>query len=339
MQKDANIYDIARLANVSKSTVSRVLNGHSGVSTKTRGRVLKAIEDCTYIPNNSARNLSSHSTQAIVLLVHGINNPFFSRIISLVLERLNLEKEPYDIIVQSCELGFGLSMAEAAVSICKEKRPKGIILLGGYFEENYPSLKSIGLPIVMVSTTVYKTTDRSWFSSITIDDEKEGARMAEYVCRNGHRDIAVIGQYYLREKGMEKVFKQYGANAAAGRLAYDRAYLFKTGYKAARELLKQRKYTCFVCLSDILAIGAMRAIREKGLRIPEDISIIGFDGIENGGYTYPSLTTFVQPFDEMAEKSVSTLLGLIDSDNPQSHIILKTTLEKGGSFMAVEASR
>ncbi|MCL2499309.1 MAG: LacI family transcriptional regulator [Defluviitaleaceae bacterium] len=334
MPKDANIYDIARLAGVSKSTVSRVLNGHKGVSEDTRARVRQAIEDCTYIPNNSARSLSSISTQSIVLLVHGITNPFFSRIISLILENLN--GKDYDVILHSCELDANISMADTAISIYKEKRPKGIILLGGYFEENYPSLKMIGVPIVMASTTVLKTEDRSWFSSVTIDDETEGAKIADYICRNGHRDIAVIGQYHLREKGMAKVFGEYGITPTSVALDYDKAYLFMTGYKAARKLLEQGKHTCFLCLSDVLAIGAMKAVHEKGLRIPEDISIIGFDGIENGEYTNPTLTTFVQPFEEMAERSVSTLINLINADCPHTHIILHTTLEKGGSFCPLQ---
>jgi LacI family transcriptional regulator len=330
MAKDFNIYDIARLAEVSISTVSRVLNGHKGVNEKTRKRVRQVINENVYIPNNSARSLSSLSTQSVVLLVHGITNPFFSGMISLILEKMN--NKNYDVLLHSCELDANVSMADVAVSICKEKRPKGIILLGGYFEENYPSLQMINVPVVMTSTTVLSCPDRSWFSSVTIDDENEGTKMAEYVCQNGHRDIAVIGQYHLREKGMEKVFKQYNVNPTAGQLDYDRAYLFKTGYKAANKLLDEGKYTCFLCLSDVLAIGAMKAVQERGLRIPEDVSVVGFDGLENGAYTNPALTTFVQPFDAMAEKSVSALLGLIDENIPHTHNILHTTLEKGGSF-------
>ncbi|MCL2604863.1 MAG: LacI family transcriptional regulator [Defluviitaleaceae bacterium] len=334
MPKDANIYDIARFAGVSKSTVSRVLNGHKGVSGETRARVRKAIEDCTYIPNNSARSLSSISTKSIVVLVHGITNPFFSRMISLILEKLN--GKGFDVILHSCELDENTSMADTAISIYKEKRPKGMILLGGYFEENYQSLQMIGVPIVMASTTVLKSDDRTWFSSVTIDDEGEGAKMAEYVCLNGHRDIAVIGQYHLREKGMARVFNDYGITPTAVGLDYDKAYLFKTGYKAARRILKQGTHTCLLCLSDVLAIGAIKAVHDKGLRIPEDISVVGFDGIENGEYTNPTLTTFVQPFDEMAVQSVSTLLGLINDKEPHRHIILHTTLEKGGSFAPVK---
>jgi len=330
MSKDVNIYDIAKLTGVSKSTVSRVLNDHVHVSEKTRKRVQKAIDDYTYIPNNSARSLSSASTQTVVLLVCGITNPFFSKIIAIILEQLR--NNGFTVTLHSFEPGFDANIVDAAISICKEKRPKGIILLGGNFEGSHDKLRMIGVPIVMASTTIYGDSDRSWFSSVTIDDEKEGYKMADYICRHGHRKIAVIGQSYLRQIGMSNAFKQYGVTATEADLESERAFSFHTGYKIAKKLLENGEYTCFLCLSDVLAIGAIKAVQEKGLRVPQDISVFGFDGIENGAYTNPALTTFVQPFDEIAEKSISTLLGIINARKPHKHYILHSTLESGGSF-------
>jgi len=330
VSKDVNIYDIAQLVGVSKSTVSRVLNGHAGVSEGTRKRVLQAIEDNTYIPNNSARSLSSLSTQAVVLFVCGITNPFFSKIISLILEKMN--KEGIDVVLHSFEPGFDSNIIDAAISVCKEKRPKGIILLGGSFEGNHHKLRMIGVPIVMATVTAHSGGDRSWFSSVTIDDEKEGSNMAEYACKNGHRKIAVIGQHYLREKGLKKAFKRYKITAAEVELEFDTAYSFQSGYKAAKKLLDKGDYTCLLCLSDVFAIGAIKAVQEKGLRVPQDVSVVGFDGIENGAYTNPTLTTFVQPFNEIAEKSVATLLGIINDGKAHRHHIVGSTLEEGGSF-------
>jgi len=364
MQNGVNIYDIARLCGVSKSTVSRVLNGHDGVNEETRKRVLQAIDEHDYIPNNSARSLSSISTQTVVLLVYGITNPFFSRIIALILEKMS--RKDFDVILHSFEPGFDSNIFGVVQSVYKEKRPKGIILLGGNFEKNHNALRQIGVPIVMASTTISNTNDRSWFSSVTINDEEEGFKMADYVCRNGHRNIAIIGQFRLREKGIRAALRQHGVTPTANAVDYDRAYAFRTGYREAKKLLDAKPpatksqgikpsntklqegvslsekgqppdgaYTCFLCLSDVLAIGAMRAVHEHGLRIPEDISIVGFDGIENGEYTNPILTTFVQPFDEIAEKSVATLLGLINEGKPHKHMILQTTLEEGESFRPI----
>jgi len=159
--------------------------------------------------------------------------------------------------------------------------------------------------------------------------------MGDYVCRHGHRKVAVIGEHYLREIGLRKALKEYGITAAKVGLEYYRAYAFRTGYKAAKKLLEQDDYTCLLCLSDVFAIGAVKAVREKGLKVPEDVSVVGFDGIENGAYTNPNLTTFVQPFEEIAEKSVSTLLGIVNDGAGHEHHTVKTTLNEGASFRAV----
>ena len=332
MQKGVDIYHIANVAGVSKSTVSRVLNGHSGVSAKTRIRVEQAIKDCAYIPNNSARSLSSFSTQAVVLAVSGITNPFFSQIISFILEKMH---SSYNVILHSCEPGFGANVTDVAVSICKEKRPKGIILLGGNFDQNPDMLRLIDVPIVMVTTTIHSIDDCSWFSGVTIDEEKEGYKMANFICQNGHRNIAIIGEHSARESGIKSALKQYGVTATEVESEYERAYSFLGGYKVAKKLLATGKHTCFLCLSDVLAIGAMKAAQEAGLQVPRDISIVGFDGIENSLYTNPVLTTFSQPHEEIAEKSVSTLLGLINDSAPHKHFTVQTTLQKGGSFRAI----
>ena len=338
MQKNANIYDIARISGVSKSTVSRVINGHKGVNEETRKRVQKAIDDCTYVPSNTARNLSTVvvapqaaavPSQAVVLLVHGITNPFFSRIISAILEKMRALNIP--VSLHSCEAASGAQMTDEAVAIFNEERPRGIILLGGYFDENYGQLQALGVPIVMASATVHQP-DRGWFSSIMLDEYYQGEKMAGYVCQFGHKSIAVIGRYHHREAGMNRVFGEFGVSPHYVELDFDGAHKYKTGYNAANKLLDEGQYTCFMCLSDVLAMGAMKAVQERGLRIPDDISIIGFDGLEGGQFLHPTLTSFVQPFDEIAEKSVSTMVSLLHENGHNHHFLLNTDLQEGGSF-------
>ena len=332
MQKNVDIHYIARVAGVSKSTVSRVLTGHASVSAKTRKLVEQAIKDYSYIPNRSARSLSSFSTQTIVLMVYGITNPFFSQIISFVLEKMH---SSFDVVLHSCQPGFCTNLADVAVSICKEKRPKGIILLGGNYEESHNMLRMIDVPIMMASTTILSTADDTWFSSITIDDEQEGYKMADFICKNGHRKIAIIGQHSAREAGIKSAFKQYSVIAKEAEIEEERAYSFQTGYNACKKLLASGSYSCLLCLSDVIAIGAMKAVQEAGLSVPHDISIVGFDGIENSLYTNPVLTTFAQPYEEIANKSVFALLDIINNNKPHVHFTVNTTLIKGGSFIAV----
>jgi len=336
MKNDINIFDIARIAGVGKSTVSRVINGHAGVSEETRLRVLQAIEQNTYIPNNSARNLSSHSTNTVVLLVYGITNPFFAPIISHILE--TMQNRNYAVLLHSYEYGSATSMVDAAVSICKEKRPKGLMLLGGNFEEKQDLLRQIDIPIVTISTKIHDS-DTSWFSSVTIDDKQEGQKIAEYICAGNHRKIALIGQHGLREEGMNKVFKQHGITPATVELDFSKTYSYSVGYNAASKLFKQGQYTCLICLSDVLAIGALKAAIDAGLDVPNDISIIGFDGLETAGYTNPSLTTFVQPAKELASKCVSLMLDVLDEGKGHKHLTLTTTLAPGGSFRNIRRAK
>ncbi|MCL1820219.1 MAG: LacI family transcriptional regulator [Oscillospiraceae bacterium] len=330
MNESVNIFDIAKLTGVSTSTVSRVLNGHPEVSQKTRLRVQQAISEHRYIPNNSARSLSRISTDAIVVVVSGVTNPFFSRMISII--QAELEKRHYTMILQDYDPGSDTDIVDLAVSLYKEKRPRGLMFLGGNFESGHRRLRQLNIPVMLATTTILAETDRSWFSSITIDDEREAYNMASYICRNGHKRIAIIGNHQLRTIGLDKILREHGYSATEAKIKDEASFSFETGYLAARKLLEIGSYTCVFCFSDILAIGAMKAIRDKGLRIPEDISVVGFDGIEAGFYMNPALTTVKQPLEEIALHSVKGLINSIESGESYGHIVMPTTMVEGGSF-------
>ena len=347
--RSVNIFDIARLSGVSTSTVSRVLNNHGGVSVKTRSRVEKAIKDSMYIPNNSARNLSRHDTRTVVVIVNGITNPFFTQMFSVI--QKELEKERFSMILQSHETEVyadcgrsknGTDIIDTAISVYKEKRPKGIMFLGGFFEEKHENLALIDVPVVLATSTVYANCDRSKFSSVTIDDEREAYHITKYICQNGHKQIAVIGHHPQsdtisgrRFRGFDKAVREYGISASEIRLHHEIEFSYEAGYNATKELLSGSSFTCVFCFSDVLAIGAMKAIRESGLRIPEDISVVGFDGISIGSYMNPILTTVKQPAHDIAYKAVTGLLNSINSGKPHSHFIVPATIVEGGSFCSI----
>lgn len=328
--RDVNIFDIAKLAGVGTSTVSRVLNGHPNVSEKTRARVQQAIKEYTYIPNNSARNLSRTSSRAVGVVVSGVTNPFFSRMISVI--QSELVKNQYAMILQNHNPDSKTDIADTALSLFKEKRPMGLLFLGGNFDHNHQKLRSIDTPVALATTTIHSECERSWYSSVTIDDEHEVFEIASYIFKNGHKRVAIIGSHGLRARGFDQAMRVFGLNATKVNIEHEPAFSFKTGYLAAKKLLEIGSYTCVFCYSDILAIGALKAIRESGLNIPNDISVLGFDGIELSEYTNPALTTVKQPSDDIARQSVSTLLSTINTGAPCAHIILPTTLVEGESF-------
>ncbi|MCL2084317.1 MAG: LacI family transcriptional regulator [Oscillospiraceae bacterium] len=330
MQENVNIYDIAKYSGVSTSTVSRVLNGHRDVSLKTRALVLQTIKDYAYIPNNSARNLPCSSTKAVGVVVAGVTNPFFAYMISII--QTELKKNSYMTILQNHDPKSDADIVDTAVGLYKEKRPEGLLFLGGDFERKHQMLRLVKIPIVLVTTTIRAECERSWFSSITVDDEREAFNIANYICSKGHKRIAVIGNHLLRKKGLDDALRERGISAAEIRIEYGVAFSYEAGYLAAKRLLESGSYTCILCFTDILAIGAMKAIREKGLDIPGDISVIGFDGIEIGEYVSPMLTTVKQPAEGMARQSVSVLFGAMQYDAPHMHMVMPTTLIEGGSF-------
>jgi LacI family transcriptional regulator len=331
VQGNISILDIAKIAGVSKSTVSRVLNGQHEVSANTRERVQTAIRKNTYIPNNSARNLSSNSTQTIVTVVSGITNPVFARMIPVI--QTELEKKQYTMILHDHDPE--LDVVDVAISLYKEKRPKGLLFLGGKFENGRERLRRLNTPIMLVTRTIYSETDRSWFSSIMVDDELEGYKIGQYICGSGHKQIATIGISHRRIQGFERALNEHGLSAAKMRMVRDIPFSLETGYLTAKKLLETGSYSCIFCFSDTIAIGAIKAIREKGFSIPGDISVVGFDGIEMGEYTYPTLASVRQPVDKLAKQGVSALFGMIDSDEPNTHVILPAAFKEGGSFRSL----
>jgi len=334
MNDSVNIFDIAKIAGVSTSTVSRVLNGHGDVSVKTRKRVQQAIDETSYIPNNSVRSLSRISSHCVVVIVSDVTNPFFSRMISLI--QAELDKARYAMILQNYDPVSDDDIVDTAISLYKEKRPKGIIILGGDFEKSHQRLRQIDVPIVLATSTIHASTERSWFSSITIDDELESANIASYICDNGHKRIGVIGTHILRSKGFCNVLRERDISFVEADLEFENVFTYRAGCRAAREILESgNTCSCIFCFSDILAIGAIKAIREKGLSIPEDISAIGFDGIEISEYVNPMLTTVKQPIDEIARTSVMALLDTIQNGKPPVHLVLPAALIEGESFRPI----
>lgn len=334
MTDNVNIFDIAKLAGVSTSTVSRVLNGHGDVSAKTRKRVQQAIDETSYIPNNSARSLSCISSHSVVVVASGVTNPFFSRMISII--QAELDKAKYTMILQNYDSLVEDDIVDTAISLYKEKRPKGMLFLGGDFEKSHQRLKQVDVPIVLATSTIHASVEREWFSSITIDDEGECANIASYICDNGHKRIGIIGTHGLRSKGFCNVLRERGIHFTEVELEFDNAFSYKAGYQAARKVLERGSYSCIFCFSDILAIGAIKAIHKEGLKVPEDISVIGFDGIEISEYVTPMITTAKQPTDEIAYKSVAALLDTIQNGKPPIHLVLPAVFTSGESFRPIK---
>lgn len=325
-----NIKDIARIAGVGVSTVSRVLNNRPDVNEGTRKKILKVIEDYNYIPNNSARNLKRNESKNIGVLVKGIFNPFFAKIIKSIEEKI--DEEGYSMILHYNN--DSSNDIETALELIKEKRLKGLVCLGGYFNNiDKDRLENLKIPIVLASSNVSENMDKGLFSSVAIQNKKATFKAVNYLCELGHKRIGIISTGE-DDKSIGKLRIQgYKEALRDNDLEYESdfheigKYTFQSGFNAMNRLLdKNLELTAVFVTSDIMAIGASKAILSRGMIIPDDISIIGFDGIEYAEYFHPSITTIKQPQEEIGNKSIGIIFDIIKNNEDHRHEILGTEL-------------
>lgn len=331
--KSVNIKDIAKAAGVGVSTVSRVLNDQPDVKAETKEKVLKIIEELNYIPNNSARNLKRIKTNHVGIFVIGDFTTFFSEVIETLEKTLSQEK--YSVMLHFHQGHEGT--LEAAVQFALEKKLVGLVFLGGHLKaEDEGYLNQLNIPVIFASTVIDDTVDDQLYSSVTIDNFKSAYDGITTLINKGHRKIGMISAGYGDDSVAEARFEAYQKVLNDAGIDYNADwvtggnYSMASGYKAMQELLKQDLTAVFV-IADMMAIGAMKAITDGGLKIPEDISVLGFDGLEVGKFLTPSLTSIEQPTRYMGEQTGKMLLKMLKHDTEQEHVILETRFVEGQS--------
>lgn len=333
----ATIKDIANMAGVGIATVSRVLNNSGSTSNEVKEKVMDAVRVLNYVPNNNARNLKLGRSKTIVLLAKSIINPFFQKMIPVIERQVALRGYHLDIRnVNYSEQEMEIAKVEAQNrSLC------GIFIMGGRFGYCNEDFKQLNVPCVLVTIKASEKVDESLYSSVIIDDVAESMKAVNYLIELGHRRIGCISNSYvnvkspnsLRFDGYRKALEEHGIPFEWGLVSssniVDSGYAF--GFNMMKSLMaKNRDMTAVVTMADVMAMGAIKAVVTEGLRVPEDISIVGFDRIEESDYCNPSLDTIAQPADQMAQKAVDALLEMIQG-GPTSHTVLEGDLLKRGS--------
>ncbi|WNS43553.1 LacI family DNA-binding transcriptional regulator [Paenibacillus sp. MMS20-IR301] len=337
---DVNIKDIARISGVGISTVSRVINNKGLVSNATREKVLNVVKEYNYIPNSNARNLKTTQSKNIALMVKGITNPFFAIMIKEIERQVNLRGYPF--LIHQVE--DGIDEINAAIQLVKEKNLSGIIFMGGTYNHSEEKFKQLTVPFVLTTITTSQEVDPSIFSSVTINESKEAYKATNYLISLGHKHIGFLAKSPLldettgsrRLSGYKQALEENNLPYSAG-LVEDCEYSPSSGFNAARRLLnRNREVTAIFAAADTIAIGAAKAVLTAGLSIPDDISIIGFDGIEMAEYYHPALDTISQPGTEMALTSVGVLFDLIAKRSTHQHIVYDAVLLKRGSCKMIK---
>ena len=336
---EITIVEIAKRCGVGVSTVSRAINNHSDINPETKKRIMAVIKETGYIPNNSARNLKRTDAKCIAVLVKGITNPFFSPMIEVVEQEV--DKRGYALVLRHVEAYE--NEVDVALELEKEKRLRGIIFMGGSAKHPADKMKQIGVPFVFttIGSDISEDFNRNNYSTVSVDDEKESYKMVSHLIELGHKKIAIMTEgsdtpsvVQLRLKGYIKALKAAGIKVNDNLIRYvdQRIYTMANGYDTAKALIESgEKFTALYCISDVLAIGALRAFADAGLKVPEDVSVAGFDGQELSQYCIPRLTTIRQPLVDISKETIRLIFDIIDKESGHRHIIFPGELIEGES--------
>ena len=330
------IKDIAREAGYAVGTVSRVINNNPNVSPAARARIRAVIEKYNFRPNTNAKHLKQQASQGIAMIVKGTHNMLFA----LVLEKLQAQcgaagynSMVYYIDEQDNEV-------DRARQICREHKPHGVIFLGSDRNHFGPDLEELGVPCLLMTNSAAGEAIEN-LSSVSVDDAAAAARMVAYLLDHGHRRIAFIGGDLVssqpssaRLSGCIGELSRHGMALNLAAQYVPARYTLPGGYAAMEQLLQTVPgLTAVFAFSDIMAIGAIRALRDHGLRVPEDVSVCGFDGIELAAYLAPRLTTIRQPADRMASRGVAMLVHCIEQHSGTVHELVPYELLEGESVL------
>jgi len=314
------IKDIAKKAEVSVATVSKVMNGYDDIGEVTKAKVLKIIKENNYRPNANAQSLRTNKSFLVGLFFKdhqdsGVKHPFFRGIISGLEERL-LENN-YDMILFSANWEDQFSYLEK----CQFRNVDGAILMGVPKDDpKLPELLKAKIPSVFIDLDI--SDDKA---SYIISDNEKGAREAvRHLAELGHQKIAVIEGEEITIP-TQKRLAGYKAEMKAQNLEIKDDWIIQGrfsvdgGIKAMEKILKlEDRPTAIFCMGDEIAVGAMQTIKEAGLNVPDDFSIVGFDDIEISQYLNPALTTIRQQKDEMGIEAANMVLEMIN--NPEKKV-------------------
>lgn len=314
-----SIQKIARLAGVSVATVSRVLNNSDTVKPKNRERVLQAIKESNYQPNLLARQLRTARSYMILVMVSNIANPFCAEVVKGIEEEA--EKHGYRILL--CNSGSDLARSTSGLRLLSGKVVDGIITMNAL--ASLPELTMMIGEAPWVQCAEY--ADSGTISCVGINDIDAAQGAVSRLAERGRQRIALINHDLsyryarLRERGYKNVLHVRGMGYQQVAYASD---LSAAAGKAAMETLLAGKELpdAVFAVADSLAAGALRAIAQAGLRVPEDIAVMGFDGTELAEMVSPQLTTVEQPSREIGRTAVTLLLKKIDNPDAAAERVM-----------------
>jgi DNA-binding LacI/PurR family transcriptional regulator len=305
-RRGATMQDVADLSKVSKQTVSAVINGKPGITEETRVRVLAAIEQTNYRMDLTARSLRTGRTHTVALLVTDISSPVLGTMASAAEERLYAQN--YNLVLYNTR--DDLERERFYVDSILQRSVDGVLFVSAWDESTaLAKLHAAGIPIVVVD----RVPQNYGGPAVVLDNVLAGRLAAAHLLALGHRRLAHIGGpaevHIARERlnGFQAVLAAHGIDSLTVEQAND--WHVESGCAAMQRLLaRDDGFTAVLCAGDMLAIGAMHALRLAGRALPGDVSVMGIDDIELAAYLWPPLTTISQSISQMAVLGVDMLL-------------------------------
>jgi len=332
------ITELSKITGVSRSTISRVLNRPHLVKQETRDRVLKALKDNNYVYNALAGGLTKRKTATIAVILPTITNPVFALSTKGIQDKA--QKRGYSILLGSTN--YSGKSEFKLLTLFHEKRIDGIVFTGTPLsKESIEMTSRFEIPYVIT----WEKSDEQGVSYVAFDNKKCGFNVTEYLISLGHRHIGMIAGKFSETSRASKRWLGYKEALSMNSINYDESIVIQKGYSvtngkeaAGRLLRAPERPTAIVCANDILAIGAMAAAKEMGLKVGVDVSITGFDDLEVSEALNPSLTTFKIPAYRMGKIAAQVLIETIEGEinEPQQYLLEPSLVIRDSTGQAKE---
>ncbi|WP_212949282.1 LacI family DNA-binding transcriptional regulator [Siminovitchia terrae] len=334
------IYDVAEAANVSIATVSKVINNTGNISDKTRKRVKQAMKDLEYHPNILASALMGKQTKTIGLLIPDLANPFFSELARRIEDRGH--ELGYNLVI--CNTDYDGDKEDKYLQLLNQKMVDGFVLASGFEDlEKVEELIKREIPVVIVAR------DFPMFSvnAVAIDDFMGGYIAANHLMGLGHKNIGVIARdlWSNRERlrGFNHALDEHGLklnkNFEYIMDIHDIDHIYEGREMTKKYLLEDDRPTAIFACNDLLAAGAIQEAKELGFKIPENLSVIGFDNTSIATVIDPPLTTIAQPIESMGREVMDLMVSIISGEKKEkSRVTLLPSLVKRKTTKAFEVT-
>ena len=309
--------EVARRARVSTATVSRVLNNGALVKSSTRARVLKVMQELKYSPNLHAQSLAGGRSRTIGVIVSNIENPFFLDVYKTV--EAGAHAAGYELVMANTD--YSPERLVASIRLMLGRRPAGLAAIVSEMDASLiQELSAHPIPVVFYDVG----TPRGNITNIRVDYRSGMAKLSSYLYSLGHRRVGYVGHHTTLGPINERVQALRDATARHQGLEIDIATgedSLEGGRQAARALLgRSPRPTALVCVNDVMAVGALREVRARGLRTPEDVSVTGFDNVTLAQFSVPTLTTVHIPRDQIG-RVICDCLMRSDAPSAQEFVV------------------